>query len=313
MIRSRLFSLFLFSRSFLAIGCLLCAISCHPQAVLVPKPDGIAPTSADFVAAQQQRLLAVPSLALRGHAELNWSDTTGRHFDDGDFDLILRPTNELSLRVSKLGEKFLWVGGGGGQSWIVLPRENPSRAILRNWPSSPSVGGGQKGLSVVGMGGLGGLGELMEPARLIEALGLASTNASEISSVAWSEVRGAWAFTLPNRRLYARGESLLPVGCDWIDATSQVIATCQLDGFEWMRGDRPVGSPASSVQALVATRLQFSVWSAGRHEQDGAADGNLSLSAEIPTFGGDKIRTQLFNWEDVKTALRPEVIEGPEP
>ncbi len=313
MICSRLNSPFLFSRSFLAIGCLLCAIGCHPQAVLVPRPEGISPTAADFAVAQQQRLLAVPSLALRGHAELKWIDTTGRHFDDGDFDLILRPANELSLRVSKLGEKFLWVGGGGGQSWIVLPRENPSRAILRNWPSAPSIGGVRQGLSVVGMGGLGGLSELMEPARLIEALGLASTNASEISNVSWSETRGAWAFTLPNRRLYARGESLLPVGCDWIDATSQVIATCTLDGFEWIRGDRPVGSPASSVQALVATRLQFSVWAGGRHEQDGDADGELFLSAEVPTFGGDKIRTQLFNWEDVKSALRPEVIEGPEP
>lgn len=307
---SRLISQFLFSRSSLAIGCLFCALGCHPQTILVPRPEGISPTAADFAAAQQQRLLAVPSLALRGHAELKWIDATGRHFDDGDFDLILRPANELSLRVSKLGEKFLWVGGGGGQSWIVLPRENPSRAILRNWPSLTPDAVAQKGLA---LDGIGGLGELMEPARLIEALGLASTNASEITNVSWSEVRGAWAFTLPNRRLYARGESLLPVGCDWMDATSQVIATCTLDGFEWMRGDRPVGSPASSVQALVATRLQFSVWTAGRHEQDGAADGELSLSAEVPTFGGDKIRTQLFNWEDVKAALRPEVIEGPEP
>jgi hypothetical protein len=26
-----------------------------------------------------------------------------------------------------------------------------------------------------------------------------------------------------------------------------------------------------------------------------------------------KIKTQLFNWDDVKAALRPEVIEGPSP
>ncbi len=305
MIRSHLFS-----PSFWAIGCLICAMSCQRQVVLVPKPDGIAPTANDFVAAQQRRLLAVPSLSLRGHVELKWIDSTGRHFDDGDFDLILRPPTEFSLRVSKLGEKFLWVGGGGGQSWIVLPRENPSRAILRQWPTLPKVVGSPNGLSIQG---LGGLGELMEPARLIEALGLAPANESEISSVSWSEVRGAWAFTLPNRRQYARGESLLPIGCDWTDATSQVIATCTLEGFEWIRGDRPVGSPASSSQALVATRLKFSVWSAGRHEQVGAPDGELSLSAEVPTFGAEKIKPQLFNWDDVKAALRPEVIEGTQP
>ena len=298
----------LFSPTVLAIGCLFCALGCHPQTVLVPRPEGIAPTAADFVDAQQRRLLAVPSLALRGHAELQWIDTTGRHFDDGDFDLILRPPTELSLRVSKLGEKFLWVGGGGGQSWIVLPRENPSRAILRDWPSLTPDAVAQKGLALEG---IGGLGELMNPSRLIEALGLESANASEITNVSWSEVRAAWAFTLSNRRLYARGESLLPIGCDWIDASAQVIATCTLDGFEWIRGDRPAGFPASSLQTLVATRLHFSVWSSGRHEQDGAADGELSLSAEVPTFGGGKIKNQLFNWDDVKAALRPEVIEGP--
>ena len=305
MIRSLLFSQFLW-----VIGCLLCALGCHPQTVLVPRPDGIAPTAADFVVAQQRRLLAVPSLALRGHAELQWIDKTGRHFDDGDFDLILRPPTELSMRVSKLGEKFLWVGGGGGQSWIVLPRENPSRAILRDWPSLPRDADAQKGLA---LDGIGGLGELMNPSRLIEALGLEPANVSEITDVSWNEVRAAWAFTLPNRRLYARGESLLPVGCDWIDASSRVIATCSLDGFEWVRGDRPVGSPVSSVQSLVATRLQFLVWSGGRCEHDGSADGELSLSAEVPNFGVGKIKTQLFNWDDVKATLRPEVIEGPSP
>ncbi len=292
------------------IGIILCALGCHPQIIRVPQPLGDVPTADDFVAAQQRRLIAVPTLALRGHAELRWSDKTGRHFDDGDFDLIVRPPSDLSLRVSKLGEKFLWVGGGGGQSWIVLPRENPSRAILR---SSSQVSKSGAISSDIDHGELGDLGIFMEPARLIEAFGLAKVERQEVSNISWNEVRGAWQFTLPHRRIYARGESLLPVGCDWTNAASEVIAMCALDGFEWIRGDRPVGSPSSSVQALVATRLQFSIWSQARLEQSGAPDGELLLAAEEPSYGGEKIRPQLFNWDDVKAALRPEVIEGPQP
>ncbi|MSR44176.1 MAG: hypothetical protein EXS15_02310 [Phycisphaerales bacterium] len=280
----------------------VCVLGCSPTTINIAKPDGAAPSAEEFSRAQSQRIHAIPSLALRGHAELHWSDTKGRHFDDGDFDLILRPPSELSLRLSKVGEKFLWVGGGGGQSWMVFPRESPPRAVLREWdahsPAAPQDSTDLRGVE-----------HLMDPVRVMEALGVAAVSPSEVTAIDWDGKRGAWVFTLPNRRMFARGESLLPVGCDWLNATDQVVASCALDGFEWIRGDRPSGAPPASTQPLVATRIHFSIWSKGRTATDGSPDGELLLAASEPAFGAERIRPQLFNWDDVRDALRPEVVE----
>ncbi len=282
---------------------ILCSVGCPPKVTRIPQPVGSIPTAMDFVVAQQRRVQAVPSLSLRGHAELQWRDEKGRHFDDGDFDLVVRPPSDLSLRVGKLGEKFLWVGAGGGHSWIVLPRESPSRAVIRDWNESESSHEMSMGIGVTGLDGV------IEPRRLIEALGLANVTEGDISAIGWDEIRGAWCFTLLNRRAYARGETLLPIGCEWLNLEMRVVGSCTLDNFEWIRGTWPIGSPPSSVQALVPTRIRFALWSQGRRELDEEPGGEIKLSAQEPSFGGDRIRPQLFNWDDVKAALRPEVIE----
>ncbi|MSQ89989.1 MAG: hypothetical protein EXS01_01150 [Phycisphaerales bacterium] len=289
------------------VALVLCAAGCPPQVVRVPQPPGAIPTAADFQRAQEQRLLAIPTLALRGHAALQWTDGRGGHFDDGDFDFIARPPVELSLRLSKLGEKFLWVGGGGGQAWVIFPRESPTRAILRRWTD-----GGDRGAALDGLE-LGGIESLLEPGRMMEALGLSRIDSAAIKQIAWDERRGGWSFELPGRVIFARGESLLPVGCNWTNALGKVLASCTLEGFEWIRGERPVGSPPAAVQPLVATRIRFSIWSQGRCEGDGPPSGELALAAQEPSFGTDRMRPQLFNWDDVRAALRPEVIEGLKP
>jgi len=293
----------------MSIAAIFSAAACAPKTVRIAQPEGPIPTAQECATAQQDRLRAVPSLALRGHAEFRWKDKSGAHFENGDFDWLVRPPSDLSLRISKLGEKFLWVGAGGNRSWIVLPKNSPSTAIVHEGAGSlcdfmDSMDSMQGRLDI------GALGMLMDPARLIEAIGLAPIRASEVSSISWSETRAAWVFTLPNRRVYMRGESFLPVGCDWLNSAGQVVATCYLDGFEWIRGDRPVGSPSTTVQPLVATRLRFSIWSNRRCQKDGDADGELSIAAQDPSFGSERIRPQLFDWDAVKAALRPEVIDG---
>ena len=56
----------------------------------VPQPQGPAPDAAAVAAAQEARLAAIPTLAMRGVAELGWTDDTGTHAEDGDFELVLR-------------------------------------------------------------------------------------------------------------------------------------------------------------------------------------------------------------------------------
>ncbi len=281
-------------------------IGCTPAVTRIPQPPGAVPTAEDLAAAQRLRLQAIPSLALRGHAEFNWTDRSGRHFDDGDFDLIMRPPGEVSLRAGKLGEKFLWIGSGGGLEWIVLPRETPSRAIVRSTASAEKR-------SLLGGGSFDRIGSILEPKRLLEAFGLEQVAAVNVSAIGWDELRGAWGFTLPGHRLYARGESLLPVGCDWLDDRAQVIATCTLDGFDWIHGEKPAGSLLTTNQPRVSTRVRFCVWSGESNTPRDVPEAEVSLAAQEPTYGAEQIRPQLFVWEAIRSALRPQVVEGPQP
>ncbi len=285
------------------VVCIACVQGCCEKSLRILAPEGPAPTAEQFAQAQSKRLDALSSLALRGHAELRWRDASGGHFDDGDFDLLVRPPREMSLRLSKLGEKILWVGAGDGQWWIVFPRDRPSRAILQPWTADGSPRARQSAVDEKG------LSQLLVPTRLLEALGLSGVRALDVRSVSWDEMRAAWVFTLADRRVFARGESLLPIGCEWLDATGAVVASCTLDGFEWVRGERALPAGSHSSQQLVATRIEFSVWSNGRTSADGQSDATCALAAEVPSYGVDRLKPQLFNWPDVAAALRPELVE----
>ena len=283
-----------------ALGLLLLGGCAKTERIL--RPEGPAPTAQSLALAQQHRLAAVSTLSLRGHAEISWRDNDSAHFDDGDFDLVARPSNALSLRVSKLGERILWIGGGDGEWWTVFPRERPSRAILRPWGSSSDSSGRASGPT-------DSLAAIAAPMRLFEALGLAPIAESEVTAISWDETRGSWRFDLKGRRIFARGESLLCVASEWVDEEGEVRATCELSEFLWPSGEREPGSRQLEVQPLVATRVTFAAWEGGRRKRDGAPDAELKLAAEAPTFGVDRVRPQLFRWSDVEKALRPEIVE----
>ncbi len=281
-------------------GVIAALVSCDTTQV-VPRPAGQAPTAVDFAARQEIRVCAISTIALRGHAEIRWKDESGSHFDDGDFDLVARPPSEMSLRVSKLGERILWVGAGGDEWWTVFPKDKPSRAILRPWTSTPSAK--HEALD-------GSLADLIYPARIFESIGLAKVTADAVTGIDWDSSRGGWRFDLADRRIFTRGESLLPVECEWVDEHGAVVAVCELSAFAWPTGEREAGSRPLESQPLVATRIRIAAWPRGRGAQDAPAEAELLLSAETPSFGADRAKPQLFRWEDVARALRPEVIQG---
>lgn len=289
-----------------AIGAALCGAAlalaaCAPRSE-VARPEGLAPTAADVERHQSARLAALPSFALRGHAEIRWREGKTEHFDDGDFDLVARPPSEMSLRLSKLGERVLWIGSGEGMWWTVFPRDQPSRAVLRDWLGSES--------EVTPVDGT--LTEVLSPHRLFEALGLAPIAATEVVQIDWDAERGAWAITLRGRRVFARGESLLPVAVEWFGNDGSAVASCELDAFQWPSGVSPAGASDAGAKPLLATRMRIASWgSAGGSRAN--PDSEASLAAETPSFGADRIKPQIFRWADVQAALRPEVVERSAP
>lgn len=284
----------------LAAAALLSA-SCKQGPTLVERPPGPAPTASDVEAWQQRRCAALKTLALRGHAELTWKDRSGGHFDDGDFELLLRQPMDSCLRVSKMGERVLWIGSDSEQWWLISPKEKPSRATLRRH-------GGPQTRS--GVDGESQLDSLVAPRRLMDALGLSPIRADEVLAIQWDGQLGSWACQLEGRRVWLRGESLLPVGCEWLDQAGEVVAVCRLDRFEWPSGEQAVGESTAAVKALVATRIAIEVWNGARRKSHGEADASLSMAAQTPSLGQERMKEQFFRWDDAKRALNPEVIEG---
>lgn len=281
-----------------AVGCAL------PKAVA--EPDGPPPTAQRWADAQERRAATVPSLSLRGHAQFEWRDSTGQHFDDGDFDIIFRAPSELCLRLSKLGQKALWIGSGGGQAWVIFLNEQPVRALHRlTRPNGRAPQMPHGGLEA----SMSGAARFFDPHQLAEALGIGRANAADVQSIAWDSVRAAWAVELPGRRLFVRGESLLPVGIEWVDAAGAITANCELSSFEWLRSEQAFPATESS-KPLVPTRIRLEVWSGGRSRAQGAPDGVLVLAAGEPTDAAARIKPQMFSWDDVRGATRPEVIEA---
>lgn len=279
------------------------AVGCEAPPV-VSQPDGPVPTAQQWADAQERRAATVPSLSLRGHADFEWRDSTGQHFDDGDFDIIFRAPSELCLRLSKLGQKALWIGAGGGQAWVIFLNEKPVRAVHRLvQPAGGAPERAPAGLSDA----MPGIERFFDPDRLAEALGIGRASAADVQSIAWDSGRAAWAVSLPSRRVFVRGESLLPIGIDWFDAAGAVTASCTLGGFEWLRSEQAIAA-AESSKPLVPTRIRVEVWSGGRTRAQGAPDGVLQLAAAEPTDASARLKPQMFSWDDVRESTRPEVI-----
>jgi len=279
------------------------AVSCaSPPGV--SQPDGPAPTAQQWAQTQERRAAAVPSLSLRGHADFEWRDSAGQHFDDGDFDIIFRAPSELCLRLSKLGQKVLWIGAGGGQAWVIFLNEKPVRAVHRlvqpagRAPERPPAGLGDS---------MPGIERFFDPDRLTEALGIGRANAADVQSILWDGGRAAWAVLLPGRRVFVRGESLLPIGMEWLDASGAVTASCTLGAFEWLRSEQAIAA-SESTKPLVPTRIRIEVWSGGRKREQGNPDGVLQLAAGEPTDASARMKPQMFSWDDVRGSTRPEVI-----
>ncbi|MBU3728899.1 MAG: hypothetical protein FGM37_06585 [Phycisphaerales bacterium] len=267
----------------------------------VPQPDGPAPDAAAVADAQRARLSAIPTLAMRGVAELRWSDESGAHMEDGDFELVLRAPLDTSLRVTKFGERVMWAGSGGGRWWLFEPKAQPSRVTVGT-------------VDVTGDGDGSGLIGLMRPARLLATIGLRPIEASQVQSIEWDSGAGCWRALVRQgsgmMSVELRHASLLPVAVEWLDREGKVQLRSELSSFAWPGAEEAVTRPG----ALVPTRIAISMFepaadaSLVRDGRAPAAQATLALVASAPTDGAARIRDRLFEFESLRAALKPEVV-----
>jgi len=282
------------------IAAIVCGIGGCDAVRAVPQPDGLAPDAAAVAEAQRARLSAIPTLSMRGVAELRWTDGSGAHAEDGDFELVLRAPLDTSLRVTKFGERVLWAGSGNGQWWLFEPKAQPSRVTVGAFDLPDREDG---------------LLALMRPAHLLATLGLRPIGASEVQRIEWDSRLGCWRALVrqgtSQMSIELRHASLLPVGVDWLDAHGNVRVRSEMSVFAWPGAEESVTRPG----ALVPTRITVSMFDPPaevalvREGRAPAPQATLALSAAPPTDGTARIRDRLFDFESLRASLKPEVVE----
>jgi len=74
-------------------------------------------TEAQVRTGQARRTSAFRDLVARGVIEFRWTDDDGNHKQQGDLD-FWKQGPSVSIRISKLGEPLVWLGGGQDSYWF---------------------------------------------------------------------------------------------------------------------------------------------------------------------------------------------------
>lgn len=102
------------------------------------------PQGADAVAASERaRVGELRVLVARGVTEFRWRDGAGDHFEQGDADLRWCEGRGYAVSVSKLGERYGWVGSDGRRWWQFFLKSEPT--ALRWGAIGPAAGAGPGG------------------------------------------------------------------------------------------------------------------------------------------------------------------------
>lgn len=90
---------------------------------VIPPAQPFAERWAEVTTAQARRLQALDQFYASGQIELRWRDEKGNHFEYGRGEFFFRAPDETALSLTKVGERFLWVGSAGGARWMFDLRE----------------------------------------------------------------------------------------------------------------------------------------------------------------------------------------------
>ncbi len=235
------------------------------------------------------RLADVSGYYASANVEVTWVDEQGQaQREVGEGNLIFNRPDQVALTFRKLGEVYLWVGGGPERSWMfwggdlsrayVARNENIFTAACDEFPIP------------------------LLPAELIDLYGVFDLPPDAGLMVVPDEARSAWLVSAPgrwcHRRLWVDANSLLPVRVELFDAVSgRVWASSTLSDYVEMsiRGVAPGRHPAMPSRVEVR---------AGEGEQQGSVSLTIFDPADVAP-GHTRLNPALFDFEAIRRNLRP--------
>ncbi len=262
---------------------------------------GDAVSATALLEAHAAQLAKLPSLVAVGVVEVRWRDDQGDHFEQGDLDLRYRAPEELSFRVSKVGETIFMGGCRPDAWWWYEGWSKPTRFWSRpRLPRDPDDAHRPQVTmdEMLALAGLRALGTADGPAIDLSAEGEPGRYAVDLPE-ATSVLR------LPTRAVFAphqvqgeTGWSLVRV--EVFDRRGQLMVGSDLSGHRRVerRGAPPGDWPA------VASRVSVAVPARGDR---GAY--TLLVALDRPSATGERIVERLFDPKAVRESLRPQVVD----
>ncbi len=288
-------------------------VSCGPkvtdgQSASTDNPTLVVPPAADdararediarFLVLHNERAARLETFESRCAVELRYHDDSGDHFDACEGDLFLASNNRGALRLTKVGNNLMWVGGDGARAWVFRLDSTPTTATIYDG----LTGGVQLNASeVVGTGEF----MLLSPACVrvllgfaplpidatIVAIPAAAANAPshERFGVRWSPAKGLSAAMLFT-------EAGLPA----------VIRMETLDGKEIVHAtlSEPVRASAANIAQgawpFVARRIELEAPRSAL---------NVRIYLDEPRAEGKRMKQKFFDLDALIAQLQPDVTE----
>ncbi|MFO0873944.1 MAG: hypothetical protein U0575_08240, partial [Phycisphaerales bacterium] len=122
----------------LAVAGAIAATGCGPKPIEPPPIPAPGPSSSEpfgsvwnrAMEAQARRRNALRTLMATGQVELRWHDDDGSHFEFCRGELFLRLPDDTALSLTKVGERFLWLGSDESQRWLFDMRNRDATLWL---------------------------------------------------------------------------------------------------------------------------------------------------------------------------------------
>lgn len=244
------------------------------------------PPYAQLAAAHNERVGGLGDVAARGVIELRWTDDEGRHFEQGELDLWMTLPRRTAIFVSKLGERFIWIGADGTRAWFFDFR------------------GGETVLSVSDADRAegGAMGDVpMLPSTVVALAGLRALPETSGAEVEYDAARDAFILTDPDAtrplRLFLDRATGLPVRAEIRLDAAMLASDITLDRYERVRtrGRPPLAWP------LFPTLIDLS----------GDAD-ELRVKLSVRSPSDEDVRPDYFDLDwltDRFAPVRVEVLE----
>jgi hypothetical protein len=252
------------------------------------------PSYADLARRHNERLDRLPRLVSRGVIEMDWREDGRRRFEQGDIDLHIELPRRTSMRISKLGNTYFWLGSDD-ERWWLFDVAGDERVLYTGRHHSTAL---ETGVMIV------------RPLVMLDLVGLSRLSEDELLAppVVYDAGLDAWVVESPGRggwmRIFFDRSTTLPRRIESMTEVGDVAYYSDIHMRRYISVPVAAAPPFPRIAGLV------DIYAVSSPDGD-FSGGRVKLSLESPTGRSEgEPFDRVFDVERLRRNLRPERIEG---